>query len=108
MITFEDFSKINLKIARILEAQKLEKSEKLIQLKIQVDKTTKQIIAGIGKYYPPEQLIGKLIVIVDNLQPKEIMGFESQGMLLAAKDLKTGEIALLVPDKEVEPGSQIS
>ncbi len=108
MITFEDFAKIDLKIARVLEAKKLENSEKLIQLKIQVDKTTKQIIAGIGKYYSPEQLIGKLIVVVDNLEPKKIMGFESQGMLLAAKDFKKEEIALLIPDKEVEPGSQIS
>lgn len=105
MITYEDFSKIELKVARVIEAEKVENSEKLIRLKIKVGEKEKQIVAGIGKFYNPQDLINKLIVIVDNLEPKKLMGFESEGMLLAASNEE--ELSLIIPDKEIKDGSPI-
>lgn len=105
MITYEDFSKIELKVARVIEAEKVENSEKLIRLKIKVGEKEKQIVAGIGKFYTPQDLINKLIVIVDNLEPKKLMGFESEGMLLAASNEEG--LSLIIPDKEIKDGSQI-
>ncbi|OQA43245.1 MAG: Methionine--tRNA ligase [Parcubacteria group bacterium ADurb.Bin305] len=105
MISFEDFSKIELKIAKVLEANRVEGSIKLLQLQISLGTEVRQIIAGIGLYYSPEDLIGKEIVVVANLEPKKLMGLESQGMLLAASE--DGKIALLVPDKDMTPGANI-
>ncbi|MBP8617688.1 MAG: methionine--tRNA ligase subunit beta [Candidatus Pacebacteria bacterium] len=105
MISFEDFSKIELKIAKVLEANRVEGSIKLLQLQISLGTEVRQIIAGIGLYYSPEDLIGKEIVVVANLEPKKLMGLESQGMLLAAGE--DGKIALLVPDKDMTPGANI-
>jgi methionyl-tRNA synthetase len=104
-ITFEDFKKINLKTAKILKAEKLENSEKLIKLEVDLGEEKRQIIAGIQKYYSPEDLIGRTIIIVANLEPKKLAGEESQGMLLAAS--VDGEPRLLMPDKETPPGSPI-
>ncbi|MDD3434367.1 MAG: methionine--tRNA ligase subunit beta [Candidatus Pacebacteria bacterium] len=105
MISFEDFSKLELKIAKVLEANRVEGSIKLLQLQISLGTEVRQIIAGIGLYYSPEDLIGKEIVVVANLEPKKLMGLESQGMLLAASE--DGKIALLVPDKDMTPGANI-
>jgi len=103
MIDYQDFSKIELKIAKVLEAERIGGSEKLIKLKILVGEEERQIIAGIGKSYNPEDLINKLIVVVNNLEPKTLMGLKSQGMLLAASE--EDKIVLLVPDKEINPGA---
>ena len=105
MIDYQDFSKIELKIAKVLEAERMGGSEKLIKLKILVGEEEKQIIAGIGKSYNPEDLINKLIVVVNNLEPKTLMGLKSQGMLLAASE--EDKIVLLVPDKEINPGAVV-
>jgi len=105
MITYDDFSKIELKVAKILQAERVENSEKLIKLKIKVGEKEKQIVAGIGKFYNPEDLLSKLIVIVDNLEPKKLMGLESQGMLLAASN--ENSLSLIVPDTDIQDGSQI-
>ena len=105
MIDYQDFSKIELKIAKVLEAERIGGSEKLIKLKILVGEEERQIIAGIGKSYNPEDLINKLIVVVNNLEPKTLMGLKSQGMLLAASE--EGKIVLLVPDKEINPGAVV-
>jgi len=114
MISFEDFKKLDLRIAKIIEAEKVENSEKLIKLQIDFggDFSTdsgqekRQVVAGIGKVYSPENLIGKKIVVVANLEPRFLMGIESQGMLLAVGG-ESGPV-LLIPDKEVESGSAIS
>lgn len=103
MINYEDFKKIELRVAQILEAERVENSEKLIKLQISVGEEKRQIIAGIGKFYSPEELINKKIIIVYNLEPKTLMGLESQGMLLAASNEET--IALLVPDKDINAGA---
>ncbi len=105
MISFEDFQKIDLRVAKIIEAERVEGSEKLLKLKVDLGEATRQIVAGIAKFYQPQDLIGKEIVVVANLEPKKLMGLESQGMLLAAD--KNGEPVILVPEKEVFPGAKI-
>ena len=106
MISFQDFQKLELKVAKILEAEKVEGADKLVRLKIDVGGDVRQLVAGIAKQYEPEALVGKEIVIVANLEPREIRGFTSQGMLLAAID-SDGNPVLVMPEKEVPPGSQV-
>jgi len=105
MISFKDFQKIELKVAKIIEAEKIERSEKLLKLIVDLGNEKRQLVAGIAKYYRPQDLIGKEIVIVANLEPKKLMGIESQGMLLAAN--VDGEPVILIPEKEVPPGTKI-
>ena len=104
MVSFEDFKKIELKVARILEAEEVENSEKLLKLKIDIGEE-RQLLAGIKKFYRPEELVGREIVVVANLEPKKLMGLESQGMLLAAS--VDGKPVLLKPESEVLPGTGI-
>jgi len=107
MVTFEDFSKIELKTAKILNASRVEGSEKLVILDLELGEEKRQIVAGIGKAYCPEDLIDKTIVIVANLEPKELMGIISNGMLLAAHDSE-GNPVILIPEKEVSSGVKVS
>lgn len=104
-ITIEEFSKIELKTAKILSAKPVEGSSHLIVCEIELGDTKKEIVAGLGKYYKPEELIGKIIVIVDNLKPASIKGILSQGMLLAAQD-KSG-LVLLTTDKPISSGAVV-
>ncbi len=107
MITYDDFKKAELVVAKVIAAERVPDSEKLIKLILDVGAEQRQIVAGIGKQYEPEQLVGREIVIVANLEPRMLMGLESQGMLLAAHD-ENGGAVLLAPDREVPVGSQIS
>src|SRR3990167_3266891 len=84
MILYEEFKKIELRVAKILVAEKIEGSDKLLRLRVSLGEEERQIIAGIGKAYVPENLIGREIVIVANLEARNLIGLESQGMLLAA------------------------
>lgn len=105
MVSFDEFKKVELRIATIHVAERVPDSEKLLKLQLDLGAEKRQIIAGIGKRYQPETLIGRQIVIVANLEPRTLMGIESQGMLLAAN---TDEGAvLLCPDGNVPPGSEI-
>jgi len=106
MITYEDFKKVELKVAKIISAERVEGSDKLIKLALDLGSEKRQIIAGIGKVYEPEDLIGLEIAVVTNLEPKTLMGIESNGMLLAAS-ADDGEPVLLIPQKEVPPGAEI-
>ena len=106
MITYEDFKKIELKVAKILSAERVAGSDKLIKLFLDLGAEQRQIIAGIGKAYEPENLVGLKIIIVANLEPKSLMGIESNGMLLAASS-GDGQPVLLIPQKEVPPGTEI-
>ena len=92
-------------MVRIISAERVEGSEKLLKLEVDLGAEKRQIIAGIGKTYNPEDLTGKQIVIVANLEPRSLMGLESQGMVLAA-NAESGPV-LLIPDKEVVPGTEI-
>ncbi len=106
MITYDDFKKIELKAVRVLEASRVEGSEKLLKLKVDLGNEQRQIVSGIAKAYDPEFLVGKTIIIVANLEPRMLMGLESQGMILAAHG-ESGPV-VLVPEKEVPPGAEIS
>lgn len=105
-ITIEEFAKIQLRVAEILEAERVEGSDKLIKMKLKVGEETRQIVGGIARYYTPEELIGKKIIIVYNLEPKKLKGIESQGMLLAAST--EGKMSLLTVDRDIESGAKIS
>lgn len=106
MINFEDFVKIDLRIGKIIEAEKVEGSSKIIRTAVDLGEERKQILAGIGKFYTPEELINKIVIVVANLSPKKIMGMDSEGMILAVKD--DNNLSLLGVDKEIKIGSKIS
>jgi len=106
-IDIEYFKKIQLRVAKIEAAEPVPKSKKLLKLQLDLGPLGKrQIVAGIGPYYPVDSLIGKRIVIVANLQPTQLMGVESQGMLLAAATPDGAQLALLSPG-EIPEGSQV-
>ena len=104
MITYDEFSKLDLRVAEIKEAKEIEGADKLLQLAIDIGEE-KQIVAGIKTAYTIEELVGKQIIIINNLEPAKIRGIESNGMLLAATD--NGEPILLTIDKPVKNGSKI-
>lgn len=105
MITYDDFKKVELKVAKVLAAERVEGSDKLLKLEVELGAEKRQIVAGIGKQYEPDALVGRQIVIVANLEPRKLMGLESQGMLLAASD-ESGPVVLM-PEREVPPGSEV-
>ncbi|HEY4474806.1 MAG TPA: methionine--tRNA ligase subunit beta [Candidatus Paceibacterota bacterium] len=105
MITIDDFKKIELKVAKVISAERVEGSDKLLKLEVDLGSEKRQIVAGIGKVYNSEDLVGKEIVIVANLEPRSLMGLESQGMVLAA-NAESGPV-LIVPEKEVAPGTEL-
>lgn len=105
-INFDDFSKLELKVGTILEAQEVEESEKLIRCMVDLgEEKPRQILAGVKQWYKSQDLVGKQVVVVANLEPKIMMGLESAGMMLAA-DSENGPVFLTVP-KEVPPGVKI-
>ncbi|HZZ99589.1 MAG TPA: methionine--tRNA ligase subunit beta [Candidatus Paceibacterota bacterium] len=104
-ITLDEFKKAELKVIKVISAEPVEGSEKLLKLQVDLGDEQRQILSGIAKYYKPEELIGKQIVIISNLEPRMMMGLESQGMILAAGDGET--VSLLTPDKEMPAGSPI-
>ncbi|MCI1279492.1 MAG: methionine--tRNA ligase [Nitrospira sp.] len=104
-ITIDEFMKVQLKAAKVLAAERVPKSEKLLKLQVSLGSEQRQIVAGIGKKYEPETLIGKTIVIVANLKPAKLMGIESQGMVLAAGDSEVRGLATFIED--VEPGTKV-
>jgi methionyl-tRNA synthetase len=105
-ITIDDFKKIDLRIGRVIEAEKVPKSEKLIKLQVEIGNERRQVVAGIAQHYKPEDLIGKLIVVVANLQPAKLMGQESQGMILAASN-ESGTLTLVGVQSEISTGSTV-
>jgi methionyl-tRNA synthetase len=105
LIGIEDFAKVQLRVGKIVAAERVEKSEKLVKLRVDIGTETRQVVAGIGKSYSPEQLLDKSIVIVANLKPAKLMGVESQGMLLAAS---AGDVlSVVTPDREIKPGAKV-
>ncbi len=104
-ITIDEFMKVQLKTAKVLTAERVPKSEKLIKLQVSLGSEQRQIVAGIGKKYEPEALVGTTIVIVANLKPAKLMGIESQGMVLAAGDSEVR--GLMTVAEDVEPGTKV-
>ncbi|QQR88552.1 MAG: methionine--tRNA ligase [Myxococcales bacterium] len=106
-ISIDDFFKVELRIGEVKEAERIPKSDKLLKLQIDIGESKpRQILAGIGKHYEPEQLIGKKLTIVANLPPRKMMGLESQGMVLAASDAEG--LSVLGVDKDLVIGSKVS
>jgi methionyl-tRNA synthetase len=105
LIGIDDFMKVDLRVGKIISAERVEKSEKLMKLKVDIGTETRQVVAGIGKSYTPEDLMGKAVVIVTNLKHAKLMGVESQGMLLAAN---SGDaLAVVTFDQDIKPGSRV-
>jgi methionine--tRNA ligase beta chain len=105
MISIQDFSEIDLRVAVINSAEEHPDADKLVVLKVDAGDGEKQLVAGIKKNYSIEELVGKKIIIVNNLAPAVLRGVESQGMLLAARD--GDEVVLLTTEKDVAPGSRV-
>jgi methionyl-tRNA synthetase len=106
LLDISDFSKVQLRIAQVIAAERVEGADKLLRLQIDLGAEKRQIVAGIAEHYSPEQIIGKKIVVVANLKPAIIRGIESRGMLLAAK--KDKALRLVTPDGDIPPGATIS
>ena len=105
MISIKDFQQLEIRIAQVLEAQPHPNADRLYVLKVKVGDAEKQIIAGIRPSYAADQLVGKKVVVINNLEPAVIRGVESQGMLLAASDDKGHSV--LIPDRDVSSGAQV-
>ncbi len=104
-ITIKDFQKIQLKVAKIIAAERIPKSEKLLKLQVDMGAEQRQIVAGIGKKYSPDDVLGKTVVVVANLKPAKLMGVESQGMVLAAGDSEVISLVSLIED--APPGTTV-
>ncbi|MGB7531886.1 MAG: methionine--tRNA ligase subunit beta [Halobacteriota archaeon] len=105
IIDINEFAKLDLRIGRIANAERIEGSKKLIRLEVDIGNEQRQVVAGIAEQYRPENLIGELVPVLVNLKPAKLMGVESQGMILAVE--VKGKPILLHPDKEVPVGSRI-
>lgn len=112
-ITYDDFAKLDIRIGKIVFAEKVEGSEKLLRLEVDFGEkdptdlpTFRQVLSGIAKFYAPEDIIGKECPFIINLEPRKMMGLESQGMILAA-DPGDDSAVLLHPDKETPRGSRV-
>ncbi len=104
-ITIEDFAKIDLRVAKVLEAEKVEGADKLLKLKLELGDEIRQVVSGIAKNYAPESIVGKYVVLVANLKPVKLRGIESQGMILAASDDK--DLVLATIDREINSGTKV-
>jgi len=107
LITYDDFMKTELKVAEVIEAEKIKKSKKLLKLKVKLGDEVRQVVAGIALSYEPEEMIGKKVVIVANLQPAKLMGEESNGMILAVENEK-GNLEVLTVSNSVKNGTRVS
>lgn len=104
-IDITDFAKIKLRTAKVLSCEKVDKSDKLLLLRLQVGEETRQVVSGIAQYYTPEYLVGKTVVLVANLKPAKIRGVESNGMILCAADGKS--VVFVTPEKEMDSGKEV-
>jgi methionyl-tRNA synthetase len=102
-ISIEEFSKVEMKTGKVLAAEAIPKSSKLLKLRVDIGGEIRQIVSGIAQFYKPDELVGKYVVVLTNLVPAKIFGVESDGMILAAGDAAS----LLTPEKPVEPGTKI-
>ncbi len=105
MITYDEFSKLDLRIGRVLEVNPHPDAEKLYLLKVNIGASTISLVAGIRAFYAAPDLVGKLIVVLVNLEPRSLRGIVSEGMLLAAQS--DGDVSVIVSDREATPGSKV-
>ncbi len=108
-INYDDFAKLDLRVATVIECKPHPNANKLLVLQIELaGGERRQICAGLRAVYPPEQLVGKQIIVVANLAPRTMRGEVSQGMLLAASDPATSKVIIVSPSEPVAPGSKVS
>lgn len=106
MISYDDFMKVDLRVAEVLDADPVEDTDKLLKLVVDAgENEPRQVVAGLAEEFSPRELIGRTVVLVANLEPATIRGVESQGMILAAGGEKP--LALIVPDRDVKPGERV-
>ena len=106
LIDIAQFKQVSLRVGHILTAEKVEKADKLLKFSVQVGDEVRTIVSGIAKYYTPEEMVGKQVVVVANLKPAKLRGIESQGMLLCAVTTD-GNVVLVSPEKSVPSGSEV-
>jgi methionyl-tRNA synthetase len=105
-VTFDDFSKMDIRVGTIMEAEKVPKTQKLLKLKIDTGFDKRTVVSGIAEYYKPEDLIGKQVSVLVNLEPKNLKGIDSQGMILCAENTD-GTLSIVSPDTKVRNGSEV-
>jgi methionine--tRNA ligase beta chain len=108
LVSYSDFEKLNLRVATIVKVENVEGADKLYKLKIELGSSVRTIVAGIKQNYTPDELIGKQIIVITNLEPRKMRGIESQGMLLAASNASHDKIVFISPEKPIDDGSKIS
>ena len=106
-ITYDDFAKLQFQIGEIIACEEVKKSKKLLCSQVKIGSQVKQIVSGIKAYYTPEEMVGKKVMVVVNLKPATLAGLLSEGMLLCAEDAE-GNLALMVPEKKMPSGAEIS
>ena len=107
LIEFDDFTKVDLRVGTIIEAENIPKSDKLLKLKVDTGLDQRTILSGISKYYSPDEIINKKVMVLINLKPRKMMGFESEGMLLLADD-GDGNLSLMQPDSDISDGAVVA
>jgi methionine--tRNA ligase beta chain len=108
IIQFDDFQKLDLRVASVTKVEPHPNADKLIVMQIDLGSEQRQIVAGLRGYYEPQQLQGRQIVVVTNLAPRMMRGVESKGMLLAAVSADRSQVVVLMPEKPVPPGTPVS
>ena len=107
VIEFDDFSKVDIRVGTVIEAENVPKSNKLLKLKINTGIDERTILSGIAKFYSTEEILNKKVMVLINLKSRKMMGFESEGMLLLAED-SDGNLSLMQPDSEIGDGSVVA
>ena len=105
-ISYDDFAKMQFQVGEIISCEAVEKSKKLLCSQVRVGSETKQIVSGIKKWYSPEEMVGKKVMVLVNLKPAKLAGVLSEGMLLCAEDAE-GNVVLMTPEKSVPAGAEI-
>ena len=105
-ITIDDFAKVKMQIAKVIACEKVEKSDKLLKSTVQIGSETRTVVSGIAKFYKPEEMVGKKVVMITNLKPAKLRGIVSEGMILCAEN-ENGDLCLLAPETDIEDGSGI-
>ena len=105
-ITIDDFAKVELKVGEVIACERVEKSDKLLHETVKIGEEVRSVVSGIAKYYTPEEMVGKKVVVVTNLKPVKLRGVLSEGMILCAED-KNGNLALVSPEKAMESGGSV-
>jgi methionyl-tRNA synthetase len=105
-ISFDDFTKMDIRLGKILTAEKVKKADKLLHMTVDTGVDVRNVVSGIAEHYTPEEVVGKTVQVLMNLAPRKIRGIESQGMILMAENEK-GELSFMSPEKEFDAGGGV-